>query len=273
MQGENLASLEFPGLTEIHAVDAAGVHPLLIANGKERYMPFRDPRPEEILTIANHILGSGQTSLAKYLIIAADEDDPKLDTHDIASFFNHILERIDWKRDLHFQTKTTIDTLDYSGEDWNGGSKVVMACRGKKLRTLSTDLESSFGNIIPSGFSFILPGILGYSFQAFTTYDQAKVEVQSLISSFETLDLSGFPLIILCDDATFTAETLNNFVWVTFTRSNPSHDIYGVGSFTNNKHWGCTGSLIIDARKKPHHAPELVADKNIEVNVAKWLKF
>lgn len=271
---KDLAAQEFPGLKEIHAVDAAGVHPLLLAIGKERYMPFREPRPEEILTIANRILGSGQTSLAKYLIIAADEDDPSLDTHDIAAFFKHVLERIDWKRDLHFQTKTTIDTLDYSGEDWNGGSKVVWACRSNQIRKLAIDLPVIPENTIAlSDIKVVLPGILAYSGPKFINYDQAKNEVDTLIDNLEKIDLEGFPLIILCDDASFTAESLNNFVWVTFTRSNPSHDIYGIGSFTKNKHWGCKGSLIIDARKKPHHAPELVTDKTIEESVAKWLKF
>lgn len=271
---KDLAAQEFPGLKEIHAVDAAGVHPLLLAIGKERYMPFREPRPEEILTIANRILGSGQTSLAKYLIIAADEDDPSLDTHDIAAFFKHVLERIDWQRDLHFQTKTTIDTLDYSGEDWNGGSKVVWACRSNQIRKLAIDLPVISENTIAlSDIKVVLPGILAYSGPKFINYDQAKNEVDTLIHNLEKIDLDGFPLIILCDDASFTAESLNNFVWVTFTRSNPSHDVYGIGSFTKNKHWGCKGSLIIDARKKPHHAPELVTDKAIEESVAKWLKF
>jgi 4-hydroxy-3-polyprenylbenzoate decarboxylase len=59
----------------------------------------------------------------------------------------------------------------------------------------------------------------------------------------------------LCDDASFVSKTLGNWLWVTFTRSNPSHDVYGVGSFTENKHWGCKGSLIVDARIKPFHAP------------------
>nr|HMU06030.1 UbiD family decarboxylase [Saprospiraceae bacterium] len=209
---------EFPGLKEIHAVDAAGVHPLLLAIGKERYMPFREPRPEEILTIANRILGSGQTSLAKYLIIAADEDDPSLDTHDIATFFKHVLERIDWQRDLHFQTKTTIDTLDYSGEDWNGGSKVVWACRSSQIRKLAKDLPIIPENTIAlSDIKVVLPGILAYSGPKFTNYDQAKNEVDTLIDNLEKIDLEGFPLIILCDDASFTAESLNNFVWVTFT--------------------------------------------------------
>ena len=84
---KELAPQEFPGLKEINAVDAAGVHPLLLAIGSERYMPFRERKPEEILTIANRILGSGQTSLAKYLFISAKEDDPKVSTHDISKLF------------------------------------------------------------------------------------------------------------------------------------------------------------------------------------------
>ena len=69
-------------------------------------------------------------------------------------------------------------------------------------------------------------------------------------------------------DADFVADKLNNFLWVTFTRSNPSHDIYGINSFTDNKHWGCKGPLIIDARIKPHHAPPLEKDPAIEKGIA-----
>ncbi len=68
---------------------------------------------------------------------------------------------------------------------------------------------------------------------------------------------------MLVDDAEFAARTLNNFVWVTFTRSNPAADIAGIGAFTWQKHWGCRGSLVIDARIKPHHAPPLVEDAEV----------
>ncbi len=105
-----------PGVHAVHAVDAAGVHPLLLAIGSERYVPYAGERcPQELLTNANAILGQGQLSLAKYLIIAAKEDDPQLDIHDIGAFLQHVLKRVDWTRDLHFQTRTTIDTLDYTG--------------------------------------------------------------------------------------------------------------------------------------------------------------
>ena len=74
-------------------------------------------------------------------------------------------------------------------------------------------------------------------------------------------------MLIICDEADFISQTLTNFLWVTFTRSNPSHDIYGVDSFTENKHWGCNGALILDARIKPHHAPSLIKDPVIEKRV------
>ncbi|MFN0202835.1 MAG: 3-octaprenyl-4-hydroxybenzoate carboxy-lyase, partial [Bacteroidia bacterium] len=67
----------------------------------------------------------------------------------------------------------------------------------------------------------------------------------------------------------FTAAKLNNFLWVTYTRSNPSHDVYGVNSFIEYKHWGCKGSLIIDARIKPHHAPPLIEDADTMKRVDK----
>src|SRR5262245_56594722 len=122
-----------PGVHAVHAVDAAGVHPLLLAIGSERYVPYAvERRPQELLTCANAILGQGQLSLAKYLLIVAREDDPALDCHDLQAFLRHLLERIDWRRDLHFQTSTTIDTLDYSGTGLNEGSKVVMAAAGEK---------------------------------------------------------------------------------------------------------------------------------------------
>jgi 4-hydroxy-3-polyprenylbenzoate decarboxylase len=268
-----LASQEFPGLKEIHAVDASGVHPLLLAIGNERYMPFRERKPEEILTIANRILGSGQTSLAKFLFIAAADDDPNLDTHDIAHFFKHVLERVDFKRDLHFQTRTTIDTLDYSGTGWNEGSKIVVACRGDKRRELKNELPQNFS--LPAGFSepqFCQPGILAVKTPKFEVEKTAREQAESFCQWLERFDLQHIPLILLVDDSHFTAATLNNFLWVAFTRANPSHDVYGVQSFTEHKHWGCRGSLVIDARKKPHHAPELEIDPDVQKKAAAILE-
>ncbi|MCP9751429.1 UbiD family decarboxylase [Ferruginibacter sp. HRS2-29] len=256
---------EIPGLKEVHAVDAAGVHPLLLAIGSERYTPYAQTKqPAELLTIANHILGTGQLSLAKFLFITAD-DDNKITTHNVNEYLQFVLQRIDWKRDVHFYTNTTIDTLDYSGTSINSGSKVVFAAYGEKIRALA----NQFSLIGFPEAKIALPGVVVLKTAPFTTQAAAAIEAQQLSDSLKNKlsELNGIALIILADDANFTSATLNNFLWVTFTRCNPSHDIYGVDSFTINKHWGCNGPLIIDARKKPHHAPELIKDETVERSI------
>jgi 4-hydroxy-3-polyprenylbenzoate decarboxylase len=260
---------EIPGVHEVHAVDAAGVHPLLLAIGSERYTPYyKEKKPQEILTIANHILGTGQMSLAKYLFITDKNDKPEISTHNIPEYFKHLLERVDWKRDLHFYTNTTIDTLDYSGSSLNNGSKVVIAAAGEKRRELSTSPPSNFNDIpFINKIDLALPGILLLETENFSSEEKEKQKIELLTEQLNLFSLDGFPLIVLTDNSSFTAKTLNNFLWVTFTRSNPSHDIYGVQSFYKHKHWGCNGSLIIDARIKPHHAPPLEKNTEIEKRV------
>lgn len=254
---------EIPGLKEVHAVDAAGVHPLLLAIGSERYTPYLPTKqPAEILTLANHILGTGQLSLAKFLFITADETN-QLTTSDIGSFFNYILERIDLKRDIHFYTNTTIDTLDYSGSGLNTGSKVVFAAYGEKIRNLATVVPSSLTNFTDvESIKLVHPGIVAFQLNKYSTAEQVQKEIESINHQLsKKLEvLNEIAIIILCDDASFVSKNLNNFLWTTFTRSNPSHDIHGVDSFIVNKHWGCNGPLIIDARIKPHHAPAVELD-------------
>lgn len=261
---------EIPGLHAVNAVDAAGVHPLLFAIGSERYTPYlKERKPQEITTIANHIFGKNQLSLAKYLFICTKEDNPNLDIHDIYAFMQHVLERIDLSRDLHFQTKTTIDTLDYSGSDLNSGSKVAITIAGEIKRTLWKEIPASFS--LPRGFEnckMVMPGVLAITLPKYTDEEKTLQEIEILNQHLKDQNLEGLPLVILCDDAEFTAKNMNNFVWVTFTRSNPSHDIHGINSFTEHKHWACKGPLMIDARIKPHHAPPLVMDSKIEEKVS-----
>jgi 4-hydroxy-3-polyprenylbenzoate decarboxylase len=260
------------GVHAVHAVDAAGVHPLLLAIGSERYVPYADKRkPQELLTCANALLGQGQLSLAKYLLIVAREDHPELDIHDIPAFFRNLLERVDWRTDLHFQTCTTIDTLDYSGTGLNEGSKVVIAAAGPPRRSLPAELPK--GLFLPEGFAeprVCLPGVLAVQAPPYPGANgrEMPADVERFCGAMMPADaINGFPLVVLVDDSAFTARTLNNFLWVTFTRSNPAADVYGIESFTRQKHWGCEGSLVIDARMKSHHAPPLEEDPAVERRV------
>ncbi|MEW6281604.1 MAG: 3-octaprenyl-4-hydroxybenzoate carboxy-lyase, partial [Candidatus Eremiobacterota bacterium] len=239
-----------PGVQAIHAVDAAGVHPLLLAVASERYTPYEARRrPQELLTIANALLGHGQLSLAKYLFLAAREDDPYLDLRDVQAFLQHVLARVDLARDLHFQTCTTIDTLDYSGGALHEGSKLVVACCGPPVRELGRegpDLR------LPDGFRDLrvcFPGVLAV---------EGPGSLDHLCSALE--GLAGWPLVVAVDDSHAVSRRLDDFLWTVFTRSNPAVDVRGAGEFVRDKHWGCAGPLVIDARAKPHHAAVLEED-------------
>ncbi len=267
---------EIPGLKELHAVDAAGVHPLLLAIGSERYTPYLPAKqPSELLTIANHILGTGQLSLAKFLFITAvdaedKEDENKLSTYDVEGYLQYFLKRVNLSRDIHFQTNTSIDTLDYSGTGLNMGSKVILAAYGEKIRELANTVPACLSGL--RGFEnakLVLPGVVALHTASFTDQANAANEMEMLNAQCSTYNdqLKSIPLIVVCDDPEFVSKNLRNFLWATFTRCNPSHDIYGINSFTENKHWGCRGALVIDGRIKPHHAPVLEKDAEVEKRI------
>ena len=261
---------EIPGVKEVHAVDAAGVHPLLLAIGSERYTPYLPTQqPAELLTIANHILGTGQLSLAKFLFITADPTN-QLSTHHVDEFMEYLLERIDLTRDLHFHTQTTIDTLDYSGTGLNSGSKVVLAAFGEKKRELCREVPNELKEL--KNFQnpqLCMPGVVVLQTARFSNYATAQAEMQQLDEQLNTqlASLTGVAIIVVADDAEFVAATMNNYLWVTYTRCNPSHDMYGIASFQENKHWGCKGPLVIDARIKKHHAPPVEKDPAVEKKI------
>jgi 4-hydroxy-3-polyprenylbenzoate decarboxylase len=269
MTGEAIPA-EVPGLKEVHAVDAAGVHPLLLAIGSERYTPYMPAKkPSEILTIANHVLGTGQLSLAKFLFITADEKN-LLHTHDVQAFMEFMLKRMDLTRDIHFHTNTTMDTLDYSGTGLNSGSKVVFAAYGEEIRTLCSEVPNALKELQQfENARIAMPGVVALQTNKWSTHENAKTEMETLHAQLKNADLQNVPFIVICDDAKFVAAQLKNYLWVTYTRCNPSHDIYGINAFTENKHWGCS-NLIIDARIKPHHAPTVEKDAAVEEKINRF---
>ncbi|MEA3424968.1 MAG: 3-octaprenyl-4-hydroxybenzoate carboxy-lyase, partial [Bacteroidota bacterium] len=117
--------------------------------------------------------------------------------------------------------------------------------------------------------SLAMPGVIILEADAFQSYEMAQVEMEVLNQQlvWKPEELAGVAMIVVADDAPFTAANIRNYVWVTYTRCNPSHDIHGIDAFTENKHWGCRGPLVIDARIKPHHAPPLEKDPAVEKRI------
>ncbi|MFM8577295.1 MAG: 3-octaprenyl-4-hydroxybenzoate carboxy-lyase, partial [Planctomycetaceae bacterium] len=197
----------------------------------------------------------------------------------------HFLERVDWRRDCHFHTETTIDTLDYSGSGFNTGSKLVVAARGPAVRRLGSSVPESVP--LPAGFrdpAVCLPGVMvigGPGIAPRPMLDTVgddevasrpdavwRKDIERLTRSIEPgHPLWDWPLVVIVDDPCFTAASLENLLWVTFTRSNPATDVEGCRSRVLDKHWGCEGPLVIDARLKPHHAPPVEEDPAITARI------
>ncbi|MBR3074108.1 UbiD family decarboxylase [Fibrobacter sp.] len=286
-----------PGVYGIHAVDEAGVHPLCLALASEAFRPYataEEREPMELLKTANAMLGFNQASLTKYLLIAAKEDVQHKVTEpaevprknlvdDVPAFFTHVLERLHFDRDLHFQTATTIDTLDYTGTSLNHGSKVVIAAAGKKIRELrnnSADLESL---TLPQGFkvaAIVMPGVLMIEGPAFTTSSANSETFHELKAAFAHWEFrENYPWISIIDEGAVnnaagntTNNILSDFLWLTFTRSDPAQDIYGLDESICDKHWKCKAPLIIDARIKPHHQKQLTVPTEITVKARQILQ-
>ncbi len=281
---EPMVPASLPGVYGIHAVDDAGVHPLCLALGSEAFRPYataEEREPMELLKTANALLGFNQASLTKYLLIAAKEDAAGLDVNDVPAFFTHVLERIHFDRDLHFQTATTIDTLDYTGTSLNHGSKVVIAAAGVKCRELRnnpSDLESL---TLPQGFkvaAIVMPGVLMIEGPSYKKSETLR-DLKEAFAHWEFRE--NYPWISIIDEGaanvaansgTSTNNILSDFLWLTFTRSDPAQDIYGIDETVEEKHWKCSAPMIIDARIKPHHQKQLTVPAEITAKAKQILK-
>lgn len=271
----------FSGVREVHAVDAAGVHPLLLALGSERYVPFaRERMPQELLTCGLALFGSTQTSLAKYLLIAAAEDDPALSCRAVPEFFRHMLKHTDFRRDLHFVTRTTMDTLDYSGISLNQGSKLLWAAAGPPRRRPARELPPDLA--LPEGFSgprLFAPGIMvlkgpAHTLPRDTDDEKARACALALGRAVRAAPAGSLPeeiaLAVIVDDPDFVCASWENFLWAAFTRSDPATDLYGANERTHCKHWGCDAPLVMDARMKSFHAPPLEEDPDVQRKIDAW---
>jgi 4-hydroxy-3-polyprenylbenzoate decarboxylase len=147
---------------------------------------------------------------------------------------------------------------------------LVIAAVGAPVRELATVVPASLR--LPAAFTapaLCVPGVLAVRGPRFAAgADGADAAIQRFCRELAAdAALAALPLIVVCDDSEFCARSLANFLWVTFTRSDPARDVHGVGEFVRHKHWGCAGPLVIDAREKPHHAPPLEPDPEITARV------
>ncbi len=244
---QDLLSPLFPlvmkGVRELKTYGETGFHCLAAARVADRY-------PREAFAAGLRILGEGQLSLTKFLIIT----DGAVDITDFKALWTHVLERVNWERDLFVFANVSQDTLDYTGPSVNKGSKAMLMGLGPgKLRTL----PASFSGSLPSGCDKPVAFLPGTLVVQGTPYEEDEGLPARLASSPE---LQDWQVVLLVDDSGEATVSMQEFLWTFFTRFEPAADIHAAATSVRRFHVGLTSPVVIDCRMKPWYTEVLEVD-------------
>ena len=232
--------LVMPAVKDIWAYGETGYHSLAAAVVRQRY-------PREAMASAFRILGEGQLSLTKFLMVT----DETVDLREFRKTLTHILERTDPETDLYVFSNLSMDTLDYTGPRVNEGSKGVWLGLGKPKRKLPREFSSSEVPAAVTGVHVFSPGCLvvgGPSYQEDESFARRLAQHEGF---------SDWPLIVLSDEPQRAVRSETNFLWTTFTRFEPAADLYASQTSVSRHHLSYRFPIVIDARIKPPYPKEL----------------
>ena len=247
-----LFPLVMPGVRALWSYGETGYHSLAAAVVRERYR-------REALASAFRILGEGQLSLTKFLLVT----DGAVDLHDFRATLEHVLARTRVETDLYVFSNTSMDTLDYTGPQVNEGSKGVWLGLGDPVRDLPRDFSAV---TLPRGVSEVLVfcgGCLVVGAPPFADEPQAGARLAREAA------FAPWPLVVLTDEPRRAARSPMNFLWTTFTRFEPAADIHAAETALVRHHVSYRGPIVIDARLKPGFPRELFCDPETSARVEK----
>lgn len=243
-----------PGVKDLWSYGETGFHALSSAIVKERYY-------RESMASAFRILGEGQLSLTKFLLIT----DQNVDLRNFKSLLSTILERFQPETDLFIFANLSLDTLDYTGPELNKGSRGVLLGIGEKKRDLPTFFHGSLPRGIKDAKPFS-PGCLvleGPSFQNQEDFSQLLAHP----------DFIPWPLLILVNDLQAVLKNESSFLWSVFTRFEPAADIHALSKVVRH-HICYKGPILIDARMKPSYPQEVLCDdETAKLVTNKWKRY
>jgi 3-polyprenyl-4-hydroxybenzoate decarboxylase len=248
--------LVLPSVKSLWSYGETGYHSLSACIVRERY-------PREAMSSAFAILGQGQLSLTKFLLVL----DQEMDLKDFLPVWQHILERADFSRDLFIFDHLSMDTLDYTGPEINKGSKAILAGLGKPVRKLARKLEKMPPWVTQA--RIFSPGCLVIS----TGKNFSKEKLQPTQMVKDPL-LKVWTIIILADNAALCTKTVSSFLWTVFTRFEPAADIHSVQTKINRNTITFNAPLLFDCRMKPPYPDELFCDaKTASLVDQRWKEY
>lgn len=235
-----------PGIRSLWTYAETGFHALASAVVRESYS-------REALGTAFSILGQGQLSLTKFLMLT----DRPVELERFTELLTVVLERFDPLRDLFVFDHTSHDTLDYTGRRLNHGSKAVMMGVGDPVR----ELPHAYAGGELSGIADIRMFSPGCLVVRGDTFERAPELAERLAETLSAQADWQWPLVVLADDADIAASE-RQFLWTVFTRFNPAHDMYAK-TIASRHHIGYGLPIVIDARMKPGYPDELFPREDI----------
>jgi len=245
-----------PSVKDLWSYGETGYHSLSAAVVHERYK-------RETMTSAFRILGEGQLSLTKFLLLT----DRPVDLRDFPTTLQHILERADFRTDLFVFANLAMDTLDYAGPRINEGSKGVLLGVGDPIRELPGEFSGN-PSCGATDVRVFTPGCLVVQAPSHASDPDAAQRVA------EDPAFADWPLIALVDNAERAAKSSINFLWTAFTRFDPASDLYGRQVELVHHHASFTPPVVIDARMKAGYPEELFCDEATSVTVDKrWKEY
>lgn len=240
-----LFPLVMPSVRDLWTYGETGFHSLCAAVVRERY-------GREALVSGFRILGEGQLSLTKFLLLT---DTPQ-DLKDFPRLLEHVLERFRPETDLFVFSNVSMDTLDYTSGKVNEGSKAIMLGLGEPVRALPRQFEEQLPSWLSRAEVFC-GGCLVLQGGSFKEDESLAMRVANEPA------FANWPLIVLHDDAG-VARSSPDFLWATWTRFEPAADIYASETTVQRHHLVYKAPIVIDARTKPGFPDELIVREDIK---------
>ena len=253
-----LFPLVMPAVEDLWSYGETGYHALAGAVVKQRY-------EREAMVSAFRILGEGQLSLTKFLLVA----DRRVDLRDFKATLEHVLARTRPETDLYVFSNLSMDTLDYTGPKVNEGSKGVWLGLGDPVRELPREFRPPVEP--PRDMTearVFCPGCLVVGGPSWDADPGAGARFAAHPA------LGDWPLVVLSDEPARAAAGAMNFLWTTFTRFEPAADIHAAATQVVRHHVSYTPPILIDARLAPGFPGELFCDGETAARVTRrWREY
>ena len=252
-----LFPLVMPAVEQLWSYGETGYHSLSAAVVKQRYA-------REAMASAFRILGEGQLSLTKFLLVT----DQPVELKDFRATLEHVLARTTPETDLYVFSNLSMDTLDYTGPAVNLGSKGVWLGLGDPVRELPGEFAAAE---LPQGVRDVEVFCRGCLVVGGPS-SSIDPDVPARVAAHPAF--AGWPLVVLTDEPSRATRSSMNFLWTTFTRFEPGADIYAASTEVVRNHLVRTPPIVIDARRSPSFPAELTCRPDVAASVSdRWSQY